>query len=768
MRKKTLLPIFFLTLVTALLPLIYSGAAHAQSMVAIYDIQGSDQRSPYEGETVTTSGVVTLISANGRDMWIQDPAGDGNPSTSDGIAVTRRDSLPDPKPEVGDLVRITAEVDEQQYGNALPLTRLVNPDVDTFEILSIDNPLPPPVALVDLPNFSIPEGEDFWEPLEGMLVSVVSGLVVAPTSSFGEFAMLTEADADADLGSGYFAQTKQILIQGLGDNLVDYNPERILVDDDSIDDAIVVRPGDTVHFLVGVVDYTFGAYKLQPAVYEVETQKLPKPPVSKRSGGSGNLTITTFNLDNLFDLVLNTPTNIDVFGQVGFDPGTQWGPPDTANNTLRRKPDVCQGDTNETDSFDPAVEWLGYGEDEFSNLGDHTVTCGPTDDLIISEYVEGSSYNKAIEIYNGTGQAVNLATEGYAIDIYFNGSTLPGTTIQLSGILADGDAFVVAQDNAHPDILGVADQTTAAILFSGDDTIVLRKGGKDDVSSTPTPDELEIKLSKLALAIQLELELPEVIVVQEIENRAIAQQLADLVNGMTATSYVATSFETSDSRGIEPGFLWDSNRVTLLDAFQLNDEIVPGVSDAFGLSSPSPGREPIVGVFSIEGYTITIIGNHFKSKSGDDPLFGVYWPPIRITEVQRKAQAQVVRDYVNLLLSADSEALVMVTGDLNDFQFGEPGEGLDHPIAILEGGPGEVPLTNLIDLEKAAETYTFIYDGNSQVLDHMLVSPALCDLFKAVDILHFNASFPVDVGNDPSTALRASDHDPLEGRFKFK
>jgi predicted extracellular nuclease len=175
-----------------------------------------------------------------------------------------------------------------------------------------------------------------------------------------------------------------------------------------------------------------------------------------------------------------------------------------------------------------------------------------------------------------------------------------------------------------------------------------------------------------------------------------------------------------------------------------------------------------VGVFDINGYTITIVGNHFKSKSGDDPVFGVNWPPFRITEIQRKLQARVVRDFVNLLFDEDAEALVMVTGDLNDFQFAEPGEGVDHPIAILEGMGDEIPLTNLIDFEKDAERYTFIFEGNSQVLDHMLVSPTLLAKMTAVDILHFASGYPPVFGDDPTTSLGASDHDAVEGRFIYK
>lgn len=254
-------------------------------------------------------------------------------------------------------------------------------------------------------------------------------------------------------------------------------------------------------------------------------------------------------------------------------------------------------------------------------------------------------------------------------------------------------------------------------------------------------------------------------VVQEVENTTILQALGERVNASAGTAYVATSFETSDARGIEVGFLWDASRVSLSEAFQLSG---PDVEAAFGVSSPSPGREPLVGVFDIGGRMVRVIGNHFKSKGGDDPLFGVNQPANRITEIQRKAQARVVRDYVNSILDSDPLGLVMVAGDLNDFEFGEPGEGADHPLAILEGGAGEVPLMNLINLEKDAERFTFVFDGNSQVLDHILVSPELHEHLSAVDILHFDAGFPHELNNDPTTPLRASDHDAVESRLRLK
>jgi predicted extracellular nuclease len=98
-------------------------------------------------------------------------------------------------------------------------------------------------------------------------------------------------------------------------------------------------------------------------------------------------------------------------------------------------------------------------------------------DLYFSEYIEGSSNNKALEIYNDTGAAVNLAALGYNIQMHFNGNPLAGLTINLTGTsLADGDVYVVAQSSANAAILAQADQTSGAGWFNGDDAVVLRKG----------------------------------------------------------------------------------------------------------------------------------------------------------------------------------------------------------------------------------------------------------------------------------------------------
>jgi len=102
------------------------------------------------------------------------------------------------------------------------------------------------------------------------------------------------------------------------------------------------------------------------------------------------------------------------------------------------------------------------------------VQAAPTE-LFFTEYIEGSSNNKALEIYNGTGAAIDLAANSYNVQMYFNGNASAGLTINLTGVVADGDVFILAHASASAAILSIADQTNGAGWFNGDDAVVLRK-----------------------------------------------------------------------------------------------------------------------------------------------------------------------------------------------------------------------------------------------------------------------------------------------------
>ena len=103
----------------------------------------------------------------------------------------------------------------------------------------------------------------------------------------------------------------------------------------------------------------------------------------------------------------------------------------------------------------------------FSITGTQTIT-----ELFISEYIEGSSYNKALEIYNGTGSIVDLS--GYKVVLYSNGATTPYTTLNLSGTLLNGAVFVIAHGSAGANILAITDTTSGVANWNGNDHVSLQ------------------------------------------------------------------------------------------------------------------------------------------------------------------------------------------------------------------------------------------------------------------------------------------------------
>jgi hypothetical protein len=122
-------------------------------------------------------------------------------------------------------------------------------------------------------------------------------------------------------------------------------------------------------------------------------------------------------------------------------------------------------------------------------------------------------------------------------------------------------------------------------------------------------------------------------------------------------------------------------------------------------------------------------------------------PPTRSSEAQRHAQAQIVHDFVEDIVTADPSANVVVDGDLNDFEFSDT-------VSILRGGASPI-LSDLIDTLPQNERYSYVFEGNSQTLDHVLLSDALFARPFAFDVVHVNSEF----------ADQASDHDPSVSRI---
>lgn len=96
-------------------------------------------------------------------------------------------------------------------------------------------------------------------------------------------------------------------------------------------------------------------------------------------------------------------------------------------------------------------------------------------DLFISEYVEGTSNNKALEIFNGTGDPVDLSA--YTLKLASNGGTWSTTNLlTMSGTLDDGEVYVVANSGAEASILAIANITSTVTYYNGNDVVGLFHG----------------------------------------------------------------------------------------------------------------------------------------------------------------------------------------------------------------------------------------------------------------------------------------------------
>ena len=240
------------------------------------------------------------------------------------------------------------------------------------------------------------------------------------------------------------------------------------------------------------------------------------------------------------------------------------------------------------------------------------------------------------------------------------------------------------------------------------------------------------------------------------------ETLKTALNAATGRSYAWVSVTPQNNTdGGEPGgnirqaFMYDTSRVSFSGVVGGAMDAVSAVAGAGGQIVLNLGagridpsntafansRKPLVTEFTVDGQQIIVVANHFNSKGGDQPLYGPTQPPVNGSETQRLAQAQAVGSFVAGLLAINPNANIVVTGDLNDFQFASS-------LAPLEAAG----LTNLTNSLPENERYTYSFQGNLQALDHMWVSGNLLAKGEvAYDVVHANAEF-ID---------QVSDHDPI-------
>jgi predicted extracellular nuclease len=265
----------------------------------------------------------------------------------------------------------------------------------------------------------------------------------------------------------------------------------------------------------------------------------------------------------------------------------------------------------------------------------------------------------------------------------------------------------------------------------------------------PSPVEIAGKQRKLAHALSHVLNCPTIVGVQEVEKRSLLLDLAAEVAAGCGFTYDVSHLESVDSRGIDVALLSEPGRVSVKNA-QLRQgctEIDTGIEDV-GTTCPageSPlfSRPPLQVELAVAGRDYTFFVNHFKSKRGGEAA----------TAPRRLAQAQHINRLVDALLASNSNARIVVLGDFNDYA---------QSPAMLTMTQGNGRLDNVLHQVPEDQRYSFVFGGVSQLIDGILLSPALLDDVVAVTILHVNADYPDSLANDVSPAhlaYKSTDHD---------
>jgi uncharacterized protein len=224
---------------------------------------------------------------------------------------------------------------------------------------------------------------------------------------------------------------------------------------------------------------------------------------------------------------------------------------------------------------------------------------------------------------------------------------------------------------------------------------------------------------------------------------ALIQAILDM--GGPEYAYVEVAPSANNSTGGEPngnirnGFFYDPSRVSLVDG---SVQLIDG-------PAYQGTRRPLAASFEFNGETVTLVNVHFTSRLGSDALYGAKQPPADAGDAARTAQAQGIRSWIDARLATDPDANIAVLGDFNGFSW----EG--SVTALTSGGR----MQDLNTLLPAEERYSFVFDGNSQAIDHIVATNGLVSVAQ-YDAVHLNAE-------QPEEFQLSTDHDPQLAVFRL-
>ena len=382
-----------------------------------------------------------------------------------------------------------------------------------------------------------------------------------------------------------------------------------------------------------------------------------------------------------------------------------------------------------------------------------------SDGLLLSARLEATS---GAVLNNVTG-VLDYGSRSYTI------LPEPGNQTQAS---VTGNISAIAVPDACPAEFTVATSNTQRFYDTVNDPAT------SDVVLKPTA--FGNRLNKVSLAIRNVMKLPDILGVEEMENLSTLQALADKVNsdavaaGLPDPQYQPYLEEGNDIGGIDVGFLVKASRVTVIDVTQVGKDTTY-IDPLDNQPAILNDRPPLVLRATIQppagpAFPVTVIVNHLRSLSGiDDPVDG-----IRI-RAKRAAQAEFLAQLIQDHQAAEEN--VISVGDYNSTQFSD---GYVDVIGTVVGTPAPFDeviqatsalvsptLTDLVDTVALDQRYSYVFSGNAQELDHILVTGNLLPDLNGLFYARNNADFPETYRSDPSRPERYSDHDIPVGFFQM-
>lgn len=291
------------------------------------------------------------------------------------------------------------------------------------------------------------------------------------------------------------------------------------------------------------------------------------------------------------------------------------------------------------------------------------------------------------------------------------------------------------------------------------------------------------RLRKISGAFRLIMNSPDVIGIVEVENLSTLKRLADRINsdaeagGGPDPKYEAYLIDGNDGRGIDVGFLVKASKVKVLEVKQLgkDDKYKHPTNKSDVILNDRPPlmlRGSVADPKGGAAFEFTAVVNHKKSFLGyDDPK------QMDNVRLKKRLQAEFLARFVQERQKANPQEKLILLGDFNAYQFSD---GIVDVIGTIKGSPapaGEVlnpsedlvepNMINLVDLIAADQRYSYHFDGNAQVLDHILISAVLRPFVHGFGYARLNADFPATARNDDSRPERFADHDPGVAYFNL-